>query len=461
MDILALIPGLKKVSTSPAKGPEYHGLCPVCGGTGKESHRFVCWPQQGVMGTWWCRGCGKGGDAIAWLRHGERLSYLEACARLGIEPATTQRPATSSPRSTAMVKERQERPYTPERLTMPPAEWRAKAEAFAAYCHQALLANPGQLSWLLSRGIGIDMVTKYRLGWNATDLWRQRQSWGLPVETKEDGKERKLWLPWGLVIPWTMEGQISFIQIRRPQGEPKYYCLPGCSNRQPLITRKASIYLVVESRLDAILLDGLAGDLAGFIAMGSASIKPDTEANYLLRHAAFIGCALDADPQGEKDAPWWPKEFRQARRTCPGPGKDPGAMFEAGCDLRSWILAQLPAGLAHGLAAANHAAPAPEPVPVPDEPATPEPPISLPAGTVVIDLEDGREVYVTADPAAWSEMAGQGLLCFSENEMIRTREAMDACGGLGSELLERVLLVKEIFPGAYVRRGGAAREILS
>ena len=61
------------------KGGEYHGPCPVCGGV----DRFHIWPQQGEHGSFWCRQCGKGGDAIAFLRTVDGLSYRDACTALG------------------------------------------------------------------------------------------------------------------------------------------------------------------------------------------------------------------------------------------------------------------------------------------------------------------------------------------------------------------------------------------
>jgi DNA primase len=41
-------------------------------------------PSLGVMSNRWkCFGCGRSGDAIDWLRERERLSFREACRRLG------------------------------------------------------------------------------------------------------------------------------------------------------------------------------------------------------------------------------------------------------------------------------------------------------------------------------------------------------------------------------------------
>ncbi|WP_342452329.1 primase-helicase zinc-binding domain-containing protein [Desulfovibrio desulfuricans] len=44
-----------------AKGPhEFAGPCPECGG----EDRFIVWPDKPNGGGYWCRGCGRQGDAI-------------------------------------------------------------------------------------------------------------------------------------------------------------------------------------------------------------------------------------------------------------------------------------------------------------------------------------------------------------------------------------------------------------
>jgi len=60
---------LKKQATT--GGGEYAGACPWCGG----ADRFRVWPGTG---RYWCRGCGKAGDAIQYLRDRRGLSFIEA-----------------------------------------------------------------------------------------------------------------------------------------------------------------------------------------------------------------------------------------------------------------------------------------------------------------------------------------------------------------------------------------------
>src|SRR5215813_3575780 len=56
---------------------EYAGPCPGCGG----KDRFRVWPREG---RYWCRGCGRRGDTIQYLRHFHGLSFAEAKRVLGL-----------------------------------------------------------------------------------------------------------------------------------------------------------------------------------------------------------------------------------------------------------------------------------------------------------------------------------------------------------------------------------------
>ena len=66
---------LKKASGT--NGGEWQGPCPACGG----DDRFHVWPEQNEgKGAYWCRGCGKTGDNIQYLRDFCGLSFRDACA---------------------------------------------------------------------------------------------------------------------------------------------------------------------------------------------------------------------------------------------------------------------------------------------------------------------------------------------------------------------------------------------
>ncbi|MGE4579372.1 MAG: hypothetical protein AB7F21_07515, partial [Desulfuromonadales bacterium] len=164
--------------------------------------------------------------------------------------------------------------------------------------------------------------------------------------------------------------------IRRPEGEPRYYVVPGSSRSPFYLRRDRRVAVVVESELDALAVYCAAGDLAGAYAIGNDSAKPDARSVERLSELAVLLISTDFDSPdhngsrpGTKAAAWWLNHFDQARRWPVPMGKDPGDAFQAGLDLRAWIMAGLPLSLQPGQKAEApppimEAPPQPQPVPV-------------------------------------------------------------------------------------------------
>lgn len=431
----------RRVGASTARGPEWHGPCPVCGGR----DRFHVWPEQGDGGTWWCRACDKGGDLVEFYRWRDSLGYREACERAGVQAREEAHPTVPRPRQAAPDR------WQPTVTAPVPEVWAEHAAKFVDWCHGQLLANPAQLAWLAARGIGAAMVTRYRLGHNPADAWRQREAWGLETVRKDDGSPRKLWLPAGLVIPSLVDGRVDRVRIRRPEGDPRYYVVAG-SSREPMVSRwDAEAYVIVESELDAICLDGLAGDLVGVVAMGNSSARPTDRMHACLIRSAHISVCMDSDRSGAKQSRWWLDRYRQAERVPVIGGKDPGDAHKAGVDLRSWVLAGLPPRFHIELGRAP-AAPVPAAEPAPQADAEqPEP------GPRTIVLADGREVCLVETRLEWEALVAEGRLVFSLGELERLQAA---CAGMDeetrTEAVRAAVDAKELFPGAYVCRGEVA-----
>jgi hypothetical protein len=464
--MLSLLDGtsFRRVGGSAQRGPEWHGPCPVCGGR----DRFHVWPEQAQGGSFWCRGCAKGGDLIEFYRWRDNLSYQQACDRAGIN-AKTYTPLTAPTTRRHQAPRPAFSPTEPDQVA---PIWSEHAAKFADWCHLQLLANTDQQAWLAKRGIGAAMIAKYGLGWNPADAYRPRESWGLATLRREDGRPRKLWLPLGLVIPQWLDGQVARLRIRRPApkpGEAKYYVVPG-SGREPLISEAGrAAYVVLESELDAILLDGLGVmDQVGFVAMGSAAAKPTARCHRQLAVAVHLSISMDADPvqpnqttgkpesAGAQATAWWLSTYATAERVPPIGGKDPGEMFERGLDVRAWVLAGLPprfhlATKENGpdvpaLAPAGPAAQETVPTP-PGEPGeTTEP--------AICTMADGTTVHVVATRPEWEDLVAAGHLVFSLGELERIQAA---CAGMTEperiQAVSRVIDAKKIFPGAYVSRG--------
>ena len=332
--------GLNPKKVAGSNGGEYASPCPMCGG----EDRFRIWPNQGKDGTTWCRGCEKGGDAIQLLRDAKGMSYPEACRELGHE--ISERKEKDPPKPPQGKKE-----WNPRETADPAELWRKKATAFVEYSHKELLGNQEQLAWLVDRGITEASVRKYRLGWNPRKIFRAKKSWGV------DDNGKKLYIPIGLVIPFFVEGRLVRVRVRQPEDEPRYLVIQGSGMATWISNPERPGLAVIESELDAILIDQDAGDIVGTIALGNNSARPDVATAAALARATQILNALDFDIAGAKRWIWWEENFKQADRWPVPGGKDPGEYRSSGGDIRGWILDGLPRGL--------HPDPTPKPEPVP------------------------------------------------------------------------------------------------
>lgn len=347
LDLASKKTNLKKAAST--HGGEWHGPCPACGGT----DRFHVWPHQNEgKGGYWCRACGKAGDNIQFLIDFEGMDFKDACAYLNIE-RPDHRPDNHAPVTS--------QPFTPTEHSNPAQLWQEKAEKFVTWAQGNLKNNQEVLTWLAARGIDQQAAEAARLGWNpgedGKDIFRARKAWGLPELLKENGKPRMLWIPRGLVIPYCpplagvaqgVGGGVVRIRIRRQEGEPRYYVVPGSSMSTMIIGRERRAFVIVESELDAIAC-AAATDLAGSVALGTLQGKPDAAAYAVLKEAVQILNALDYGDTGggkaaaERAMKWWSENFNDRCDRWPVPkGKDPGEAHAMGIALKSWIEAGMP-----------------------------------------------------------------------------------------------------------------------
>jgi len=431
-----------KASTN--KGGEYHGPCPKCGG----DDRFIVWPERN---SFWCRKCGWNGDDIEALRVLDGVSCKEAFERVGREcrkdscPAFEKCTGTPRPRqehaSTAAVPARREGEIKPAAAENPVDKWQAKAEKLVKYAHEQLFASPEKLEYLKNRGLDLAAVEKYNLGYLPQYLYRERSSWGLSAELKENGKPKKLWLPKGIVIPYQVDGQLHRIRIRRDEvsgDSPRYYWVPGSGNDVVVLSSGRRSAIVVESDLDGLLVDYLAGDLVATIPLGTSSAKPKQAAAEALAAADVVLVALDADEAGLKGWKWWRENYGNTAVRWPVPvGKDPGEAYQQGVDIRAWVIAGLPVSLQ----------------PKNDVPATaqPEPENTAPdegkPDTVVhtITARDGRIIHITDNPDEYARLVAEKKIVFDSKEMAVVRESKAT-----PEQAASFINIKQAFPGARV-----------
>ena len=336
MNFIALLESdgstLKRVART--RGGEYAGACPWCGG----EDRFRVWPERNG-GRYWCRGCGKTGDCIQWLRERRGLSFMDACRYLGREPG--MRSGSARHPEPAV--------WEPKEANAPLEAWQTRARTFLDQATAALWSEQGESmrEWLRAKkGLQDATIREASLGYNPADIFAPRKSWGLAHELKEEGKERRQWLPRGLVIPLLRGGEIHRLRIRRdaPGDGARYVVIGGSSSAPMTMNFDGDATIIVESELDALLLSQEAGDLVGVVALGSVQAKPDKKTHEILKHKNLILVALDVDDAGAK-ASWsfWPEAYGvKAKRWPCILGKDPSEAQTNGLNIRAWVMAGLP-----------------------------------------------------------------------------------------------------------------------
>lgn len=371
---LAISHGLQPQKVSTGKGGEFAGPCPYCGG----KDRFRIWPDQNSgNGSYWCRQCGAHGDRIQFVMDTQHLGFKAACRVTGDDAIAAEFKSDSdAPYTPRVPAPQKQESYVPRAKPPPPALsssdlWREKASKLVAWAAGNLPGSPGE-QLLNKKGISVETATAHGLGWIPEDIYRTRESWGLPTVIKEEtGKPKRLWIPKGLVIPnFTRElteqlhisgnslpdleeakggmapkmGAVHRLRIRRPDGDPRYYIIPGSGMSQMVLPGPARCVTLVESELDAILLSQMAGDITTVVSLGTSHAKPDEAVNAILQAALCILVALDFDNAGKSSFLWWKKAFPRSRRWPVPLGKDPSDAYHEGVDLRAWVVAGWPAG---------------------------------------------------------------------------------------------------------------------
>lgn len=334
-DLLSLIgqdTQLQKVSSR--KGGEYAGPCPFCGGT----DRFHVWPEADPP-DWRClgskagrAGCGRGGDAIAYLVERGDLTPKEA--------GELRRNEGSLPALGSLPRRDGAAPAAPEPLAPPGPDWQAAALAFAERCTAYLWAAEGERAWawLEGRGLAEATIRAAGLGYNPTPQGATASEWAT-------WGQQRVRLFRGIVVPWMIGDDLWRVNIRRPAGSPKYYSPAGAGNAlynaDALGGGKPAI--LVEGEFDALVLAQVAGDLATPVALGSTTGARRSRWIAILAGCPQVLVALDADPdptKGDRAAAWWVDVLPNARRLRPWWG-DANAMHQDGADLRAWISAGL------------------------------------------------------------------------------------------------------------------------
>jgi len=348
LDLLIQDGAAPRKKSSAGGKEEWCSMHPGCAAPGKNEDRLQIWPGEGrnSSGRAWCRQCKWRGDAISYLIDVRKKTYLEACQLIGMSLEDRKKvhrnnghPPLPQPQS-----------WKPKEYRLPPDLWQEKALMFLEKC-VSFLDTPGLeiLRYLREdRFLKMDTIRKHRLGYNNRDIWLSREEWGLPKELKvtseTKSREKKLWLPAGIAIPYYPDGSIARIRIRRKEGDPPYYFVPGSSPAPMVMDNGKLSSVIVESELDGILLDQEVSDLVNIIALGNAQTRPDKSAmDVLKRVGGIILNCLDSDEAGANEAwSWWNENIHGSKRWPVPVGKDPTDLMKEGPNrVRAWIMAGL------------------------------------------------------------------------------------------------------------------------
>ncbi len=145
-DIVKLVSGY--LTLKKAGHDRFVGLCPF---HTEKTPSFGVSPSKGL---YHCFGCGKGGDAIGFLRDVEQLEFSEAVERLAKDAGVTLRYEGDTPAERRVASKRQ-------------ALVRANEAAFELYHRTLLEAKEGEeaRAYLESRGIDRDVAAEFEIGY--------------------------------------------------------------------------------------------------------------------------------------------------------------------------------------------------------------------------------------------------------------------------------------------------------
>lgn len=331
--------GLNPKRVASTRGGEYKSPCPDCGGV----DRFYIQPsrqRRRCVGYYCCRDCGIYGDTISFCIDVMGMDVREAYRRSEAIEEPMRKPYRCFDKTERRIEED----------PPPPIEWETWMIGFVDRSHEHLLRRPDMLSYVDKRGLPLEAVKRYQIGYteNPKDHFGTfrpfRSELGLP-----DGKQSKtIWLPKGIVIPSMDNGKVYRLKIRRTdwrEGDEikKYANVTGNRKCCSLIGDLShKVIVVVESELCAYILHNQIRDFALVIATGGAGQNPDQATDCLCEKAKHLLIAHDKDEAGRKMWDKWSEMYPNARSYITNKGKDVSEAAEQGEDLREWVLSGLP-----------------------------------------------------------------------------------------------------------------------
>lgn len=283
---------------------------------------------------WKCFGCDAAGDAIDIVRGLEpSLTYRQAKKLIETQPPDkiaakvgSQTCSTCSTRSLSSAGKglsKSVKKQTPQ--------WHSTAKEILAVAERGMKSRlaADAKEFLSQRGISSTTARKARLGYVDSDF--------VASELRVPGD--------AIAIPWFSRRQLVAINFRRLSGERRYQLLSGST--------KGVVYpgtemdptrpvVLCEGEFDCLLANQMAGDVAQFATLGSASDKLSPPSLSMLAACFSLFLALDADEAGDRAADRLTGLLpRAVRLRPPVKAKDFGGIYASGRDLRTWIMSAI------------------------------------------------------------------------------------------------------------------------
>jgi len=270
-------------------------------------------------GTWFCFGCQRSGDAIAWLRLRQGLSFVEACQQLGADSGDDH--TTGFPARTV-----------PAKHSQPLPSWSQCAEDVVKRAQDYLWSDGGEHArdYLFRRGLRGDTLRRWEVGYNPG----RYAVLGILTAKGEHATVLR-----GVTLPARVGGQLWGVKIRQPEGwEPKYVGLDGGKVAlYGVDTLDKPVTLLAEGEFDAMLAWQEAGDIVGAATTtGGARVWQREWGLHLLRSRAVL-VAYDLDKAGEDGAAQVMALSARMQRVRVPKGKDITAYWQSSGDVRGWI----------------------------------------------------------------------------------------------------------------------------
>lgn len=319
----------------PKGSGEWAGPCPLCGGI----DRCCAWPERG---RWWCRQCGKGGDAVDLLRLRDGLDYKSACAALGIAPAPKGgKPSSPARRQRAVsgVRHKGDTGATKRKCSplLPPPAWMEQAAVFVASCRtDAALSCQAAQDVLYGRGFTPEGVRALGIGFNPVARWVPRSAWGLEGD-------KNFCIPAGIVLPIWRKAGLAAMEVRRFGDDAarwgKYAFISGGAAGLSYIHGGGNgrVWLVVEGALDGLLaLQEARAYVAGFVACAGISKGLSADALAFLGEQSAVAIVPDGDGPGAVGCARLQAQLPGAVVVDVPAGKDLTEMHASGIPISLW-----------------------------------------------------------------------------------------------------------------------------